>query len=124
MSEAELPAGGEAEWPGGGGEAGAGTEGGATAANGWGSAGLPFENMGTDVAAADLPVRSRGVIGLLEENCTVCMLCARECPDWCIYIESHKEPVPGSGGCRRHPSGKARTSKIPSRSSTTPGPRS
>lgn len=44
---------------------------------------------------ADLPARSRGVIGLLEENCTVCMLCARECPDWCIYIDSHKEPVPG-----------------------------
>ncbi len=45
-------------------------------------------------AGADLPARSRGVIGLLEENCTVCMLCARECPDWCIYIESHKEPMP------------------------------
>jgi NADH-quinone oxidoreductase subunit I len=36
------------------------------------------------------------VIALLEENCTVCMLCARECPDWCIYIESHQEPVPGT----------------------------
>ena len=46
---------------------------------------------------ADLPARSRGVIGLLEENCTVCMLCARECPDWCIYIDSHKEPVPSAG---------------------------
>ena len=44
--------------------------------------------------SAQLPARSRGVIGLLEENCTVCMLCARECPDWCIYIESHKEPTP------------------------------
>ncbi|MDX6255657.1 MAG: NADH-quinone oxidoreductase subunit [Frankiales bacterium] len=42
----------------------------------------------------DLPPRSRGVIALFEENCTVCMLCARECPDWCIYIESHKEVVP------------------------------
>jgi NADH-quinone oxidoreductase subunit I len=41
-----------------------------------------------------LPPRSRGVIALLEENCTVCMLCARECPDWCIYIDSHKEEVP------------------------------
>lgn len=37
-----------------------------------------------------LPARSRGVIALKEENCTVCMLCARECPDWCIYIEGHK----------------------------------
>ena len=32
------------------------------------------------------PVRARGVIALKEENCTVCMLCARQCPDWCIYI--------------------------------------
>jgi NADH-quinone oxidoreductase subunit I len=39
----------------------------------------------------ELPPRSRGVIALLEENCTSCMLCARECPDWCIYIDSHKE---------------------------------
>ncbi|MCF3963510.1 NuoI/complex I 23 kDa subunit family protein [Streptomyces fuscigenes] len=45
-------------------------------------------------ALPELPPRSRGVIGLFEENCTVCMLCARECPDWCIYIDSHKETVP------------------------------
>ncbi|HEX7462953.1 MAG TPA: 4Fe-4S ferredoxin, partial [Dermatophilaceae bacterium] len=32
-----------------------------------------------------LPPRTRGVIALLEENCTSCMLCSRECPDWCIY---------------------------------------
>ena len=42
----------------------------------------------------DLPPRTRGVIALMEENCTVCMLCSRECPDWCIYIDSHKEVVP------------------------------
>ncbi len=48
-----------------------------------------------------LPPRSRGVIALLEENCTACMLCARECPDWCIYIESHKEPAPGPEHGRR-----------------------
>jgi formate hydrogenlyase subunit 6/NADH:ubiquinone oxidoreductase subunit I len=41
----------------------------------------------------DLPSRTRGVIALKEENCTVCMLCARECPDWCIYIDSHKEQL-------------------------------
>ncbi len=46
-----------------------------------------------DVSPA-LPPRSRGVIALLEENCTVCMLCARECPDWCIYIDSHKDVIP------------------------------
>ena len=50
--------------------------------------------------AGGLPPRSRGVIGLLEENCTVCMLCARECPDWCIYIESHKQTVPAPDGGR------------------------
>jgi NADH-quinone oxidoreductase subunit I len=37
------------------------------------------------------PPRSRGVIALKTENCTVCMLCARECPCWCIYIDGHKE---------------------------------
>jgi NADH-quinone oxidoreductase subunit I len=48
----------------------------------------------------ELPPRSRGVIALLEENCTVCMLCARECPDWCIYIDSHKEEVVVPGAAR------------------------
>jgi NADH-quinone oxidoreductase subunit I len=50
----------------------------------------------------NLPARTRGVIALIEENCTVCMLCARECPDWCIYIDSHKEQVaPKEGGRAR-----------------------
>lgn len=44
--------------------------------------------------APELPARSRGVIALIESNCTSCMLCARECPDWCIHIDSHKEEVP------------------------------
>ncbi len=43
----------------------------------------------------EVPVpRARGVIALDTEACTVCMLCARECPDWCIYIEGHKEAIP------------------------------
>src|ERR671919_2906431 len=43
----------------------------------------------------EIPVpRARGVIALDQEACTVCMLCARECPDWCIYIEGHKEIQP------------------------------
>jgi NADH-quinone oxidoreductase subunit I len=50
--------------------------------------------------APELPPRSRGVIALSEENCTVCMLCARECPDWCIYIDSHKETVEVPGAAR------------------------
>ncbi len=55
-----------------------------------------------DVSPA-LPPRSRGVIALTEENCTSCMLCARECPDWCIYIDSHKETLPATteGGRER-----------------------
>ncbi|MDR3036704.1 MAG: NADH-quinone oxidoreductase subunit I [Kitasatospora sp.] len=55
----------------------------------------------------DLPPRSRGVIALLEENCTVCMLCARECPDWCIYIDSHKETLPAAD-----PNARARTRNV------------
>ena len=49
-----------------------------------------------------LPPRSRGVIALKQENCTVCYKCARECPDWCIYIDAHKEThEPASGGRAR-----------------------
>ena len=48
----------------------------------------------------ELPARSRGVIALKQENCTVCMLCARECPDWCIYIEGHKEARESVAGKR------------------------
>jgi NADH-quinone oxidoreductase subunit I len=54
----------------------------------------------------DLPARTRGVIELKEANCTVCYKCSRECPDWCIYIDAHKESHdPASGG-------KSRSAKI------------
>jgi formate hydrogenlyase subunit 6/NADH:ubiquinone oxidoreductase subunit I len=47
----------------------------------------------------NLPPRTRGVIALKEANCTVCYKCSRECPDWCIYIDAHKEThEPASGG--------------------------
>ena len=50
----------------------------------------------------ELPARSRGVIALKEANCTVCYKCSRECPDWCIYIDAHKETHdPASGGKAR-----------------------
>src|SRR5881392_264998 len=50
----------------------------------------------------DLPARSRGVIALKQENCTVCYKCSRECPDWCIYIDAHKEThEPATGGRAR-----------------------
>jgi NADH-quinone oxidoreductase subunit I len=32
-------------------------------------------------------------IHLIESACTSCMICARECPTWCINIDSHAEPV-------------------------------
>lgn len=40
--------------------------------------------------------RARGVIALDQDACTVCMVCSRACPDWCIYIEGHKEEQPPS----------------------------
>jgi NADH-quinone oxidoreductase subunit I len=71
--------------------------------------GVTFRTMSRRAATAqyphvrpNLPARSRGVIALVEENCTVCMLCSRECPDWCIYIDSHKEvAAPKEGGRAR-----------------------
>ena len=45
-----------------------------------------------------IPPRSRGVIALREENCTVCMICVRECPDWCITIDGHAETLPAEPG--------------------------
>ncbi len=33
-------------------------------------------------------------IVLIEPACTSCMICARECPSWCISIDSHTEPIP------------------------------
>ena len=59
--------------------------------------------MYPDVKETPVP-RARGVIALDQEACTVCMLCARSCPDWCIYIEGHKETAPP-----RRPGGKPRT---------------
>jgi NADH-quinone oxidoreductase subunit I len=38
-------------------------------------------------------VTRHGSIRLIESNCTSCMICARECPTWCITIDSHSETV-------------------------------
>ena len=38
-------------------------------------------------------------IALIEDRCTSCMICARECPTWCITLTSHLEqtvPAPGA----------------------------
>lgn len=36
---------------------------------------------------------AHGSIRLIESACTSCMICARECPSWCISIDSHTEPI-------------------------------
>ncbi len=41
--------------------------------------------------------RSRGVIALDVDRCTSCMICVRECPDWCIEIDAHQEVTPAGG---------------------------
>ena len=33
-------------------------------------------------------------IRLIEDACTSCMICVRECPAWCITLDSHPEPIP------------------------------
>lgn len=42
----------------------------------------------------DVPARSRGVLALVPARCTSCMACVRECPTWCITLDSHKEERP------------------------------
>ena len=42
----------------------------------------------------------RGVIRLIPEACTVCMICVQECPSWCIAIDSHHEEVSEEGARR------------------------
>ena len=66
-----------------------------------GGLGITFKTMLQGAVTVQYPhenespaPRARGVIALKEENCTVCMLCSRSCPDWCIYIEGHTDNVP------------------------------
>jgi NADH-quinone oxidoreductase subunit I len=59
------------------------------ASRGGGPVTVPYPHVKEEPAP-----RARGAIALHEENCTSCMLCARECPDWCIYIEGHKYLAP------------------------------
>jgi NADH-quinone oxidoreductase subunit I len=40
---------------------------------------------------SDVVPQARGAIALDAAACTSCMLCVKECPDWCIHIESHNE---------------------------------
>lgn len=66
----------------------------------------PVTVMYPDVKEVPVP-RARGVIALDADACTSCMLCARSCPDWCIYIEGHKEEQPP-----KKPGGRPRSKAI------------
>ena len=46
-----------------------------------------------NVAGGTVPASARGFIALIPDACTSCMLCVRECPSWCITVESHTENV-------------------------------
>ncbi len=43
---------------------------------------------------------ARGVIALIPQDCTSCMVCVQECPTWCITIDSHVEQVTEEGARR------------------------
>ena len=43
---------------------------------------------------------TRGVIALVPDSCTSCMICVQECPTWCITVESHPEQVSEPGARR------------------------
>ena len=43
----------------------------------------------------------RGTLALDAGACTSCMLCVRECPVWCLHLESHQETDPASPPGRR-----------------------
>lgn len=40
-------------------------------------------------------------IKLIDQNCTSCMICVRECPTWCITLSAHLAPDPESPPGRR-----------------------
>jgi len=52
------------------------------------------------------PPRTRGVLALIAERCTSCMICVRECPDWSISLTAHQEVMPAPSG------GRARTVNV------------
>ena len=45
----------------------------------------------TDATSPDVPRQAHGVISLDAAACTSCLICVRECPTWCISLESHPE---------------------------------
>lgn len=44
---------------------------------------------------------TRGILKLDPAVCTSCMLCVRECPTWCISLDSHQEVDPATATLAR-----------------------
>lgn len=57
-----------------------------------------------------------GSIRLIEDRCTSCLICARECPVWCITVTAHREAEPagraGPAGPADTPGRRARTRNV------------
>ncbi len=53
-----------------------------------------FETLAGARSSADEVSQPHARIRLIEDKCTSCMICARECPVWCIHIDSHTEVDP------------------------------
>ncbi|CAI9406113.1 4Fe-4S binding protein [Aestuariimicrobium sp. T2.26MG-19.2B] len=49
-----------------------------------------------------------GRIELLEDRCTSCMICVRECPTWCISIDSHSVVIADEEPAGARPPGRRR----------------
>ena len=47
-----------------------------------------------------IPAEAYGTIALRASACTSCMICVRECPTWCIELDSHTEQVSDPGARR------------------------
>ncbi len=43
---------------------------------------------------------AHAAIALVPSACTSCMICVRECPAWCIEVDSHVEQVSEPGARR------------------------
>lgn len=43
---------------------------------------------------------SHAAIALVPASCTSCLICVRECPAWCIELDSHVEQVSEPGARR------------------------
>ena len=76
----------------------------------------PSVDAGTPPSSEASSAVGHGSIHLIENKCTSCMICARECPTWCITIDSHSEELPepttGTSGARHPSRSRVRTHQV------------